>query len=158
MVGRQPMTTPLTLPRPGPLRPAYRRDLIGHGSQPPNARWPAGARIAELAQYSDSGFKENKQLTVTCLVGDFKPEWFDQKDVDGIAMAQAGHDINKISSIKRDASRYLGFVEIHIEQGPVLNAQGYPLGIVTSITGNVRYQRGDWHGLPCRDHAHESPP
>ena len=55
------------------------------------------------------------------------------------AMAQAGHDTNQIPHIKRDAARYLGFVEVHIEQGPVLNALDYPLGIVTSINGNVRY-------------------
>jgi N-carbamoyl-L-amino-acid hydrolase len=39
----------------------------------------------------------------------------------------------------RDASRYLGFVEVHIEQGPVLNELDLPLGIVTSINGSVRY-------------------
>ena len=35
--------------------------------------------------------------------------------------------------------RYLGFVEVHIEQGPVLNGLDVPLGIVTSINGSVRY-------------------
>jgi acetylornithine deacetylase/succinyl-diaminopimelate desuccinylase-like protein len=37
-----------------------------------------------------------------------------------------------------DASRYLGFVEVHIEQGPVLNEMDLPLGVVTSINGSVR--------------------
>ena len=77
------------------------------------------------------------------LLGDFKPEWLDQKDVDGIsmrdAMAHAGLNIENIPFIKRDASKYLGFVEVHVEQGPVLNALDIPLGIVTSINGNVRY-------------------
>ena len=36
--------------------------------------------------------------------------------------------------------QYLGFVEVHIEQGPVLNELDMPLGIVTSINGSVRYQ------------------
>ena len=35
---------------------------------------------------------------------------------------------------------YLGFVEVHIEQGPVLNESNLPLGIVTSINGGVRFQ------------------
>jgi N-carbamoyl-L-amino-acid hydrolase len=40
---------------------------------------------------------------------------------------------------KRDPARYLGFVEVHIEQGPVLNELDLPLGVVTSINGSVRY-------------------
>ncbi|MES2414562.1 MAG: 2-oxo-4-hydroxy-4-carboxy-5-ureidoimidazoline decarboxylase [Pseudomonadota bacterium] len=77
------------------------------------------------------------------LVGDFKPEWLDQKDADGItmreAMAHAGHSPLDIAAIKRDPSRYLGFVEVHIEQGPVLNEMNLPLGVVSSINGSVRY-------------------
>ena len=41
--------------------------------------------------------------------------------------------------IARDASQYLGFVEVHIEQGPVLNALNLPLGVVSSINGSVRH-------------------
>ena len=55
------------------------------------------------------------------------------------AMANAGLNPGGIAAIKRDPAHYLGFVEIHIEQGPVLNALDLPLGIVTSINGNVRY-------------------
>jgi N-carbamoyl-L-amino-acid hydrolase len=77
------------------------------------------------------------------LLGDFKPEWLDQKDTDGItmreAMAHAGLNVADIPQIKREASDYLGFIEIHVEQGPVLNALDIPLGIVTSINGSVRY-------------------
>ncbi|MES2978414.1 MAG: 2-oxo-4-hydroxy-4-carboxy-5-ureidoimidazoline decarboxylase [Pseudomonadota bacterium] len=77
------------------------------------------------------------------LTGDFKPEWLDQKDAEGIpmreAMAAAGLDVQAIKSIPRNAADYLGFVEVHIEQGPVLNELDLPLGIVTSINGSVRY-------------------
>ena len=52
------------------------------------------------------------------LLGDFKPEWLDQKDADGIpmreAMVHAGLNILEIPLIKRDASRYLGFVEVNV--------------------------------------------
>jgi N-carbamoyl-L-amino-acid hydrolase len=34
----------------------------------------------------------------------------------------------------------MGFIEVHIEQGPVLNESHLPLGVVTSINGSVRYQ------------------
>ncbi|MBB1625422.1 2-oxo-4-hydroxy-4-carboxy-5-ureidoimidazoline decarboxylase [Achromobacter sp. UMC71] len=78
------------------------------------------------------------------LIGDFKPHWLDQKDAQGItmreAMQHAGLCIDDIPKLRRDASRYLGFIEVHIEQGPVLYEMGLPLGIVTSINGSVRYQ------------------
>jgi N-carbamoyl-L-amino-acid hydrolase len=77
------------------------------------------------------------------LIGHFDPRWLDQKDADGItmreAMQHAGLKLEDIPKIQRDPSRYLGFVEVHIEQGPVLTELDIPLGIVTSINGGVRY-------------------
>ena len=77
------------------------------------------------------------------LIGDFNPQWLDQKDADGItmrsAMQHAGLCIDDIPKLRRDPADYLGFVEVHIEQGPVLNEIDLPLGIVTSINGSVRY-------------------
>jgi N-carbamoyl-L-amino-acid hydrolase len=77
------------------------------------------------------------------LTGHFDPAWLEQKDADGIsmreAMQHAGLCINDIAKLQRDPARYRGFVEVHIEQGPVLNEIDLPLGIVTSINGSVRY-------------------
>ena len=77
------------------------------------------------------------------LVGHFNPDWLDQKDADGITMRQAmqhaGLCIDDIPKLKRNAADYLGFIEVHIEQGPVLNELNLPLGIVTSINASVRY-------------------
>lgn len=92
------------------------------------------------------------------LIGDFQPRWLEQKDADGIsmreAMAHAGLCVDDIPKLKRDPARYLGFVEVHIEQGPVLNERGLPLGVVTSINGCVRY-RVRIHGTAC--HAGTTP-
>ncbi len=78
------------------------------------------------------------------LTGHFNPAWLDQADAEGVtmrdAMQQAGLCVADIATLKRDPQRYLGFVEVHIEQGPVLNELDLPLGIVTSINGGVRYQ------------------
>lgn len=78
------------------------------------------------------------------LTGDFNPAWLDQEDADGItmrsAMTDAGLNPNEIDSLKRNPDDYLGFVEIHIEQGPVLNMRDQPLAVVTSINGCVRYK------------------
>jgi beta-ureidopropionase / N-carbamoyl-L-amino-acid hydrolase len=77
------------------------------------------------------------------LVGQFNTDWLDQTDADGVpmrdAMAQAGLDPKGIAALRRDPSQYLGFVEVHIEQGPVLNEQDLPLGVVSSINGSERY-------------------
>ncbi|KGF83443.1 allantoate amidohydrolase [Massilia sp. JS1662] len=77
------------------------------------------------------------------LCGGFDTAWLDQKDADGITMrdaiAHAGLNVDGIAALKRDPSRYLGFVETHIEQGPVLNDLDLPLGVVTSINGSVRF-------------------
>ena len=77
------------------------------------------------------------------LAGQFDPRWLEQRDADGIsmreAMQHAGLSIAEIPKCKRDPARYQGFVEVHIEQGPVLNESDLPLGIVTSINGSVRY-------------------
>jgi N-carbamoyl-L-amino-acid hydrolase len=78
------------------------------------------------------------------LIGDFKPEWLEQKDADGITMRQAmqhaGLHIDGIPKLQLQPADYLGFVEVHIEQGPVLNELDMPLGIVTSINGSIRMQ------------------
>ena len=77
------------------------------------------------------------------LTGDFNPAWLDQQDADGItlrqAMQHAGLCVDDIPKLQRDPSRYLGFIEVHIEQGPVLNELNLPLGVVTSINGSVRF-------------------
>ncbi len=77
------------------------------------------------------------------LVGQFNPAWLDQEDADGVtmraAMEGAGLAIAEIAALRRDPVAYLAFVELHIEQGPVLNELDLPLGVVTSINGGVRY-------------------
>ncbi len=92
------------------------------------------------------------------LVGAFDASWLDQQDADGItmrqAMAQAGLDHEAIGKLQRDPTAYLGFVEVHIEQGPVLNEIDIPLGVVTSINASVRYS-AEVIGTAC--HAGTTP-
>lgn len=105
-------------------------------------RLPFNLEVVGFAEEEGQRYKATF-LGSGALLGDFKPEWLDQKDADGItmrqAMADAGLKVSDIPLIKRDPANYLGFVEVHVEQGPVLNALDIPLGIVTSINGNVRY-------------------
>ncbi len=54
------------------------------------------------------------------------------------ALGAAGHDVTAIPAIARDPSKVACFVEVHIEQGPVLLEAAQPVGVVTDIAGSVR--------------------
>jgi allantoate deiminase len=56
------------------------------------------------------------------------------------ALTAFGGDPDKAGSIR--ANNIAAFVEAHIEQGPVLEAEGLPLGIVTAINGATRLEVG----------------
>jgi N-carbamoyl-L-amino-acid hydrolase len=108
----------------------------------------SGTRLREGIEVVAFAEEEGQRYSATflgsgALVGAFDPNWLSQNDVDGIsmldAMKQAGLDISEIANLRRDPSQYSGFIEVHIEQGPVLNELGLPLGVVTSINGSVRY-------------------
>jgi beta-ureidopropionase / N-carbamoyl-L-amino-acid hydrolase len=105
-------------------------------------RLPFDLEVVAFAEEEGQRYKATF-LGSGALTGQFNPAWLDQHDADGIplreAMAQAGLRIADIPALRRDPSRYRGFVEVHIEQGPVLNEIDLPLGIVTSINGSVRY-------------------
>lgn len=105
-------------------------------------RLPYGLEVVGFAEEEGQRYKA-VFLGSSALTGHFNQAWLDQKDAGGIlmrdAMVRAGLCIDDIPALKRDASNYLGFVEVHIEQGPVLNEMDLPLGIVTSINGSVRY-------------------
>ena len=82
-------------------------------------------------------------LGSNAIVGQFDLNLLDRQDADSISMRDAlhaaGHDVAAIPSIARKPEDLLGFVEVHIEQGPVLLQHNLPAGIVTSIAGSCRY-------------------
>lgn len=106
-------------------------------------RLPFGIELVAFAEEEGQRYKATF-LASSALIGDFNPAWLEQQDSDGItmraAMAHAGLRVQDIGLLKRDSANYLGFVEVHIEQGPVLNELNLPLGVVTSINGSLRFQ------------------
>ncbi|HEY9224575.1 MAG TPA: 2-oxo-4-hydroxy-4-carboxy-5-ureidoimidazoline decarboxylase [Variovorax sp.] len=105
-------------------------------------RLPFGFEVVAFAEEEGQRYKATF-LGSGALIGHFDAAWLTQKDAQGVtlreAMQHAGLREQDIPAIQRDPARYLGFVEVHIEQGPVLNELDLPLGIVTSINGGVRY-------------------
>ncbi|MGH2937191.1 MAG: allantoate amidohydrolase [Solirubrobacterales bacterium] len=81
-------------------------------------------------------------LGSSALAGTFDPAWLEYRDGEGIAMADAiraaGGDPTAIATARRDPADLLGYVEVHLEQGPILEAEGLPLGVVTGIVGQSR--------------------
>ncbi len=108
-----------------------------------NRRLPFDFEVIAFAEEEGQRYKATF-LGSGALIGAFNTAWLEQQDADGItmreAMRHAGLDAGDIAALKRNPRNYLGFVEVHIEQGPVLNEQNIPLGIVTSINGSVRCQ------------------
>jgi allantoate deiminase len=76
------------------------------------------------------------------LAGVFEAAWLDRQDENGISLREAiiafGLDPDLIPQAAYATDHVLGFVEAHIEQGPVLERAGLPVAAVTSIVGQSR--------------------
>jgi N-carbamoyl-L-amino-acid hydrolase len=107
-------------------------------------RLPFGIEVVAFAEEEGQRYKATF-LGSGALTGHFNPGWLEQQDANGVSMRDAMRNaglpatLEAIQGLKRNPADYLGFVEVHIEQGPVLNELDLPLGIVTSINGGVRY-------------------
>jgi len=79
----------------------------------------------------------------SAMVGRFDQRVLMRRDANGQSVAdaihKAGFDPDNLASLARRPDEMLGYLEVHIEQGPVLLQQDLPVGIVTSIAGTIRY-------------------
>jgi allantoate deiminase len=84
------------------------------------------------------------------LAGTLDMKVLEATDRDGVSMADAlrsfGLDPGQVRAAARRREELLAYVELHIEQGPVLERAGLPVGCVTSINGATRLQVG-MHGM-----------
>ena len=105
-------------------------------------RLPFGIEVVGFAEEEGQRYRATF-LGSSALTGRFDARWLEQADANGItmrdAMAHAQLRVDDIAQLRRDPARYLAFIEVHIEQGPVLTEADIPLGIVTSINGSLRY-------------------
>jgi allantoate deiminase len=76
------------------------------------------------------------------LCGCFEPALWERTDAAGVSLAAAvrdfGLDPARVPAAAYPPGRVLGYLEAHIEQGPVLDRAGTPLGVVEAITGQSR--------------------
>ena len=104
-------------------------------------------RLAFAVEIIAFGDEEGVRFPVTlsgsrAVAGTFDPASLDVTDDAGISLREAlvafGCDPHAVAAIARRKADVLGYVEAHIEQGPVLEAEGLPVGIVTAIAGASR--------------------
>ncbi len=76
------------------------------------------------------------------IAGTLDPKVLDLVDWDGVTLRQAlvdfGLDPARVKDAARGRDDILAYAELHIEQGPVLEAEGLPVGVVTAINGATR--------------------
>src|ERR1700709_1584459 len=76
------------------------------------------------------------------VAGTFDESVLGTRDGTGISMRDAltafGLDPEHIGAAARARHELLAYVELHIEQGPVLEQQNLPVGVVTAISGATR--------------------
>ena len=112
-------------------------ELHGRGERLPYA-------IEVLAFGDEEGVRFPVTLTGSrAVAGTLDPAALDARDADGIsvreALQQFGCDPADASTVARRREDVAAYVELHIEQGPVLQAEDLPVGIVTAINGASRF-------------------
>jgi len=105
-------------------------------------RLPVAIEIAAFADEEGARFSTSF-LASRALIGRFDPAVLERRDADGIslaeAMAAAGLDPAKVASARIDPASLAAYLEVHIEQGPVLLDGGHALGVVTTIVAGLRH-------------------
>ncbi|HET6469570.1 MAG TPA: allantoate amidohydrolase [Geminicoccaceae bacterium] len=109
----------------------------------------AGERLPFAVEVLAFGDEEGVRFPTTltgsrAVAGTLDPVALDARDAEGTRLGEAlrafGCDPAAVGSVARRPEAVLGYVELHIEQGPVLEAAGLPLGVVTAINGASRFQ------------------
>lgn len=107
-----------------------------------------GERLPFAIEVLGFGDEEGVRFPVTltgsrAVAGRFDRAALEARDRDRVRMADAlrafGGDPEAIAAAARKPGEALAFLEVHIEQGPVLEAEGLPVGIVTAINGATRF-------------------
>ena len=108
------------------------------------ARGEPPAFAVEVAGFADEeGVRfGTAYLGSRVVAGRFDPDYLRLTDEDGVTMAEAiaaaGGDPGALAGDAWSGAGLLGYCELHIEQGPVLEAEGLPVGVVSAIAGQSR--------------------
>jgi len=105
-------------------------------------RFPFAIEVIGFAEEEGVRFKATL-LGSRAIAGTFDHNVLDNVDDAGRTMRDvmraAGFDAAQLPAARHDREKVLAFVEVHIEQGPVLLNEGLPVGVVTAISGATRF-------------------
>ena len=106
-----------------------------------------GKRLPFAVEVTGFADEEGVRFASTLLgsravAGTFDESVLNARDRAGVSMAEAlkkfGLDPKHVGAAARTRRELLGYVELHIEQGPVLEQKNLAVGVVTAIAGATR--------------------
>ncbi|WP_439510368.1 allantoate amidohydrolase [Marinimicrobium koreense] len=110
--------------RAAKVRLPFHIDIVGFGDE-------EGARFGTTL------------LGSRAVAGTWQDSWWELTDAEGVSLHSAferfGLNPARIGEAARSPQGLLGYLELHIEQGPVLEQRDEPLGVVTAIAGARRF-------------------
>ncbi len=121
----------------GVVLPILALDWLGRAGH----QAPFGIDVLAFGDEEGSRFPTTLSAS-SAVAGIFSPAMLAARDAEGISFEDAlrayGKNPSDIPAAAYDPSRVIAYVEAHIEQGPVLEVEGEPLGVVTAIAGASR--------------------
>jgi allantoate deiminase len=107
------------------------------------AELPFGIDVLAFGDEESSRFPTTLSSSMACA-GAFNPEMLALVDAKGISFADAlkayGKKAEDIAAAAYRRDEALAYVEVHIEQGPVLESRNQPLGVVSGIIGQTFFR------------------
>lgn len=104
-------------------------------------RMPFAIEVIAFGDEEGSRFPSS-MLCSRALVGQVPDGALADTDASGVSLEQAMRDFGleprDIASARRNPGEVIAYLEAHIEQGPVLEAETLPIGVVTGIAAQVR--------------------
>ncbi len=106
-----------------------------------------GVRLPFAIEVLAFGDEEGVRFPTTLIgsravAGTLDPQALEARDADGVSVGEAlaafGCNPAELPAAAPGRAGILGYIELHIEQGPVLEAEDLPVGIVTAINGASR--------------------
>lgn len=101
-------------------------------------------RPVEMVSFSDEEGRFGGLFGSQAVAGELNPELISQaKDLRGVSLTEAmqAHGLDAMAALnaRRDPATVGALLEVHIEQGPVLDEAGLSVGIVEDITGLFKW-------------------
>ncbi len=107
------------------------------------ARLPFDLEVCAFSDEESTRFS-TAYWSSAAVAGRSDPAWLDRSDTSGVtlrdALTAAGGDPAAVAGCARSRGEVAGWLELHIEQGPILERDGLPIGVVTGIQAQAQHR------------------